>query len=102
MLSFLHILYDECHFIPLKLFVNRVTRRVPLVERELPTLPEHPSSPPVLVGSHRSIIIFMCMLSLSLSFSPFSFGRCNVKLRLTDHLDKVNFIISLSLKLGKL
>ena len=31
-------------------FVTRVTQRVPLVEQELPTLPEHLSSPWVLVG----------------------------------------------------
>jgi hypothetical protein len=31
-------------------FVTRLTRRVPLVEQELLTLPEHLSSPPVLVG----------------------------------------------------
>jgi hypothetical protein len=31
-------------------FVTRLTRRVPLVEQELLTLPEHMSSPPVLVG----------------------------------------------------
>jgi hypothetical protein len=30
-------------------FVTRVTRRVPLVEQELLTLPEHLSSPPHLV-----------------------------------------------------
>jgi hypothetical protein len=29
-------------------FVTRLTRRVPLVEQEMPTLPEHPSSPPFL------------------------------------------------------
>jgi hypothetical protein len=31
-------------------FGTRLTQRVPLVEQELPTLPEHMSSPPVLVG----------------------------------------------------
>jgi hypothetical protein len=31
-------------------FVTRLTRRVSLVEQELPTLPEHLSSPPVLSG----------------------------------------------------
>ena len=31
-------------------FVTRLTRRVPLVEQELPTLPEHLSSLPVLEG----------------------------------------------------
>ena len=31
-------------------FVTRVTRRLPLVEQELLTLPEHMSSPPVFYG----------------------------------------------------
>jgi hypothetical protein len=31
-------------------FVTKLTRRVPLVEQELLILPEHLSSPPVLVG----------------------------------------------------
>jgi hypothetical protein len=31
-------------------FVTKLTRRVPPVEQELPTLLEHLSSPPVLVG----------------------------------------------------
>jgi hypothetical protein len=31
-------------------FVTRLTQQVSLVEQELPTLPEHPSSPPVLLG----------------------------------------------------
>jgi hypothetical protein len=31
-------------------FVTRLTRRVPLVEQELPTLPQHLSSPPVYNG----------------------------------------------------
>jgi hypothetical protein len=31
-------------------FGTRLTRRVPLVEQELTTLPEHLSSPPFLVG----------------------------------------------------
>jgi hypothetical protein len=31
-------------------FVTRLTRRVPLVEKELPTLSEHLGSPPVFIG----------------------------------------------------
>ena len=31
-------------------FVTRLTQRVPLVEQELVSLPEHLSSPPILVG----------------------------------------------------
>ena len=47
-------------------FVTRLTRRVPLVEQELLTLPEHLSSPPVLVGSCYSIFSFICVFCRSL------------------------------------
>jgi len=47
-------------------FVTRLTRRVPLVEQELLTLPEHLSSPPFLVGLCYSIYSFMCMFCRSL------------------------------------
>ena len=42
-----------------------LTWRVPLVEQELPTLPEHLSSPSAL-GSCNSIFGFMCMFCRSL------------------------------------
>jgi hypothetical protein len=42
-------------------FVTRLTRRLPLVEQELLTLPERLSSPPVFSG-----ISFMCMFCRSL------------------------------------
>jgi hypothetical protein len=44
---------DELYFPHARLitgFVTRLTRQVPLVEQELPTLPEHMSSPRKLVG----------------------------------------------------
>ena len=41
-------------------------RRVPLVEKELLTLPEHLSSPPVFSGIRYSIFSFMCMFCRSL------------------------------------
>jgi hypothetical protein len=47
-------------------FVTRLTRRVLLLEQELPTLLEHLSSPPYFVGSWYSIFSFMCMLYKSL------------------------------------
>ena len=39
-------------------FVTKLTRRMPLVEQELPTLPEHLSSPPVFSGARvtRSLV----------------------------------------------
>ena len=47
-------------------FVTRLTRRVPLVEQELPTPPEHLSLPPFLWGSCYSFFSFMCMVCRSL------------------------------------
>jgi hypothetical protein len=44
-------------------FVTRLRRRVPLVEQELLTLPNHLSSPP---GSCYSIFSFICMFCRSL------------------------------------
>jgi hypothetical protein len=51
-------------------FVTRLTRRVSLVEQELPILPEHPSSP--LVSSRvrvtRSSVLYVCFEDRCLSF----------------------------------
>jgi hypothetical protein len=61
-------------------FVTRLTRRVPLVEQELLTLPEHLSSPPVFSGVcvTRSLVLYVCFPDRCLSFCAFSFGRCVV------------------------
>jgi hypothetical protein len=61
-------------------FVPRLTRRVPLVEQELLTLPEHLSSPPVFSGVHvtRSLVLYICFPDRCLSFCAFSFGHCVV------------------------
>ena len=42
---------------------HRVTRRVPLVEQELLTLPEHPISPQDFNGIHvtRSLVLCVCL-----------------------------------------
>jgi len=47
-------------------FVTRLTRRVPLVEQELLTLPEHLSSPPVFTGVRvtRSLVLYVFCRSL--------------------------------------
>jgi hypothetical protein len=60
--------------------VTRLTRRVPLVEQELPTLPEHLISPPVLTGVRvtRSLVLYVCFVDRCLSFCTFSFGHCVV------------------------
>jgi hypothetical protein len=61
-------------------FVTRLTRRMPLVERELPTLPEHLSSCPVFSGVRvaRSLVLCVCFVDRCLSFCIFSFGHCVV------------------------
>jgi hypothetical protein len=57
-------------------FVKRVTRRVPLVEQELPTLPEHLTSPLVFSGVRvtRSLVLYVCFVDRCLPFCTFSFG----------------------------
>jgi hypothetical protein len=61
-------------------FVTRLTRKVPLVEQELLTLPEHLSSPPVFSGVRviRSLVLFVCFVDRCFSFCTFSFGHCVV------------------------
>jgi hypothetical protein len=61
-------------------FVTRLTRRVPLVEQELLTLPEHMSSPLVFseVRVTRSLVLYICFVDRCLSFCTFSFGQCVV------------------------
>jgi hypothetical protein len=54
-------------------FVTRLTRRVSLVEQEVPTLPEHLCSPPVFswVRVTRSLVLFVCYVDRCLSFVRF-------------------------------
>ena len=61
-------------------FVTRLTPRVPLVEQELLTLPEHRSSLPVLsgVGVTLFLVLYVCFVDCCLSFCTFSFGQCVV------------------------
>ena len=61
-------------------FVTILTRRVPLVEQELLTLPKHLSSPPVFSGVRvtRSLVLYVCFPDRCLSFCAFSFGHCVV------------------------
>jgi hypothetical protein len=61
-------------------FVTRLTRRVSLVEQELPTLPGHLNSPPVFSGIRvtRSLVLYVCFVDRCLSFCAFSFGHCVV------------------------
>jgi len=61
-------------------FQTRLTRRVPLEEQELLTLPEHVSSPPVFSGVRvtQSLVLCVCLVDRCLSFCTFSFGHCVV------------------------
>ena len=56
-------------------FVTRLLRRVPLVEKELPTLPEHLNSPLVLSGVRvtRSLVLYACFVDRCLSICIFCF-----------------------------
>jgi len=56
-------------------FVTRLTRRVSLVEQELPTLPEHLSSPHVFSGVRvtRSLDLYVCFVHRCFSFCTFFF-----------------------------
>ena len=60
--------------------LTRLTRRVPLVEQKLLTVPEHLSSPPVFSGVRdgRSLILCVCFVDRCFSFCTFSFGHCVV------------------------
>ena len=59
-------------------FVSKLTRRMPLVEQDLFTLPDHPSSSPVFSGIRItwSLVLCVCFVDRCLSFCPFSFGHC--------------------------
>ena len=61
-------------------YLTRLTRRVPEVEQDLLTLPEHLSSPPVFSGVcvTRSLVLCVCFVDHCLSFCTFSFGHCFV------------------------
>jgi hypothetical protein len=63
-----------------RLYCYRLTRRVPLVEKDMPTLPEHLSSPPDFSGVlvMRSLVLYVCFVDRCLPFCTFSFGHCVV------------------------
>ena len=54
-------------------FATRLTRRVPLVEQELPTFPEHMSTPPVFSGVRvtQSLVLWVCFVNRCLSLFLF-------------------------------
>ena len=55
-------------------------RQISLVEQELPTLPEHLSSPSVFsaIRVTRSLVLCVCFVDRCLSFCTVSFGHCVV------------------------
>ena len=59
----------------LQTLLTRLTRRVPLVEKEPLTLPEHLRSSPVLSGVRvtRSLVVCVCFVDHCLSFLSFFF-----------------------------
>jgi hypothetical protein len=61
------------HSWPITGFVIRLTWRVPLVEQEQLTFPEHPSSVPDFSGVcvTRSLVLCVCFVDQCLSFCPF-------------------------------
>ena len=59
-------------------FITRLTRRVLLVEQELPTLPEHLGSPPVCSGVRvtRSLVLCVCFVDRFVLLSFFCWPLC--------------------------
>jgi hypothetical protein len=54
-------------------FVTGVTRREQILERELPTLPEHMSSPPVFSGDRDTRSLMLCVMFCRLLFDLLTF-----------------------------
>jgi hypothetical protein len=64
-----------------------------LVGQEIPTIPEHMSSPPFLVGFvfvTRSLVLCVCFVDRCLSFCTFSFGHC-VTLKNQSFIQSIKF-----------
>jgi hypothetical protein len=61
-------------------FVTRLKRRLSLVEQDLLTLPEYPSSPPVFSGVRvsRSLVLYVRFVDRCLSCCTFSLSHCVV------------------------
>ena len=70
-------------------FVAKVTQRVPLVEQEILTLPEHPSSLPVFSGVHVAQFLVFCVVFCRLLIALFLLTKCKTTM---------NFCLSTSVK----
>jgi hypothetical protein len=57
-------------------FVTRLTRRVPLVEQELLTLPGYLSLPSTFCGVLFTRSLVLCVCFVDRCFCTFSFGHC--------------------------
>jgi hypothetical protein len=90
------ITYTKC--------VTRLTRKVPLVEQELLTIPDHLSSLPVFSGVRvtRYLVLCVCFVDRCLSFYFWPLSVLSVLLRLTDsdYLPLVSSNSSSILQLG--
>ena len=60
-LSFIFHFIDP-KFLTYHRVLTRITRRVSLVEQELLTLPEHPSSPPFFIGVRVTRSVVFCVV----------------------------------------
>ena len=88
-------------------FVTRLTRRVLLVEQELPTLPEDLSSPLVYSGARvtQYLVLCVCFVDRCFSFCPFSICHCVVcssiyglwYLQALRHISNIHTLISLNI-----
>jgi hypothetical protein len=74
------IFFSHRYIVSVNIGYTRLRRRVPLVEQELLTLPEHLSSSPVFIGVRftRSLFLYVCFVDRCLSFCTFSFDHCVV------------------------
>jgi len=77
--------YTLVQFNKYRITQKRLTPRVPLVEQELLTIPQHLSWPPVFswVRVNRSLVLCVCFVDRCLSFCTFSIVL-SVLLRFTD------------------
>ena len=67
-------------------YVTRVTRWVPLIEQELPTLPEHLSSPQVFSGVRVTLSLVFCVMFCRLLFVLLSFYLLATVLSVLQHI----------------
>jgi hypothetical protein len=82
-------------------FVTRLTRRVPLVEQVLLTLPEHLSSPPVFSGVHVTRSLVLCLMfcrSLFVLLSFFFWPLCclfffDIRIMITSLVSCVHCVV---------